>query len=83
MRAYCVANKCCKYKSSTEYCTYAGPGCAQEPILTDEIVHSIGILKDSPMVIVKQVELTDECIERIAKAVVKKLKRGREDECTD
>ena len=35
------------------------------------------------MVIVKQVELTDECIERIAKAVVKKQKRGREDECTD
>ena len=35
--------------------------------------------KETPVYIVKQVELTDECIEKIADAVARKL-RGEEDE---
>lgn len=69
MRAVCISNRYCQYKSDTGYCGYTGMGCAKDAINTMEIT------KDSPMVIVKQVELTDECIQRIAEEVVKKLKR--------
>lgn len=65
----CASDKYCKYKSDMGYCVYTGMECAKETVRTIEII------KDSPqMVMVKQVELTDECIEKIAEAVVKKLK---------
>lgn len=70
MRKICVTDKYCQYKSDTGYCGYSGMECAKDTVRT------IVVTEDSPMAIVKQVELTDECIQRIAEAVVKKLKRG-------
>ena len=71
MRRICVTEKYCQYKSDTGYCRYSGTECVKE------IVRSMGIIEDSPpMVIVNQVELTDERIQRIAEAVAKKLRNG-------
>ena len=77
MNAFCVSNKYCEYKSVAGYCGYTGPGCA------NETVRSISVAKDSQMVIVQQVELTDECIQMIAEAVARKMDevigRGKSD----
>lgn len=70
MRKICVSDKYCRYKSDTGYCGYTGTECAKET------VRSIGIIEDSPMVMVTQVELTDECIQRIAEAVAKKIRNS-------
>lgn len=68
MRVVCTTDKYCQYKTDSGYCGYTGTECAKET------VHTI-TLKDSPIITVKQVELTDDCIQRIAEEVVKKLKR--------
>lgn len=67
MRAVCISASYCPYKTDTGYCGYTGTGCAQS------LVRSVRI--DDPIyTIVRQVELSDECIDKIAEAVVEKLR---------
>ncbi len=69
MRAVCVSSSYCQYKTDTGYCGYTGMGCAQG------LVRSVRI--DEPSYrIVRQVELSDECIDKIAEAVVEKLRNS-------
>lgn len=67
MRAFCVSLHDCQYKSDTGYCNYSGVGCAQG------LVRSVKFTSAVPFTMEKQVALTDECIERIAEAVVRKM----------
>ena len=66
MRAVCISESYCQYKTDTGYCGYTGMGCAQE------LVRSVRY--DPKVSIVHKVELTDECIEQIAEAVARKLR---------
>lgn len=72
MRAYCISQHNCQYKSDTGYCGYSGNGCAQG------FVRSVKFDSDVPFTIEKQIVLTDDCIQMIAEAVVKKLKEVME-----
>lgn len=72
MRAYCISLHNCQYKSDTGYCNYSGSGCAQG------LVRSVKFTSDVPFTMEKQVALTDECIERIAEAVVRKMGEEKE-----
>lgn len=66
MRAVCISATNCQYKSDTGYCGYTGNGCAQG------LVRSVKY--DNPTcTIVRQVELSDESVEKIADALIKKL----------
>ena len=68
MRAVCASAKYCQYKTDTGYCGYTGNGCAFDQFTT------IPIPKGATYTIVKQVDLTEESINRIAEAVVEKLR---------
>lgn len=73
MRAACISTENCPYKSDTGYCGYTGNGCV------NELVHSVRI--DEPSYkIVRQVDVSDEAIEKIADAVVKKLEEREDNE---
>ena len=67
MRAACISETYCPYKTDTGYCGYTGTGCAQS------LVRSVRIDEPSYM-IVQRVEVSDESIEKIAEAVVEKLR---------
>lgn len=73
MRGVCVTDKYCQYKTGSGYCGYTGTECVKDYDVLYGL-HKIN-LKDPPMITVKQVELTDECIQRIAEAIAKELKR--------
>lgn len=67
MRAFCISSSYCQYKTDTGYCGYTGMGCAQglvRSVKYDDPIHTIA----------RQVELSDGCIDKIAEAVVKKLR---------
>ncbi len=68
MRAVCISESYCQYKTDTGYCGYTGMGCAQS------LVRSVKY--DPKVSLVHQVELTDDCIDKIAEAVAKKLRYG-------
>ena len=74
MRAICISESYCQYKTDTGYCGYTGMGCAQS------LVRSVKY--DPKVSLVHQVELTDECIDKIAEAVVLRM-RARMDEVTE
>ena len=67
MRAFCISSSYCQYKTDTGYCGYTGMGCAQG------LVRSVKY-DDPTYTIVRQVELSDGCIDKIAEAVVEKLR---------
>ena len=69
MRAYCISQYFCQYKTDTGYCNYSGGGCAQG------LVRSVKLNSDAPFTVVRQVELTEECIQKIAEEVAKKLSK--------
>lgn len=66
--------KATRYRCELCGATYETEKEARECVMS----HKMGIITDSPdvMVIVKQVELTDECIQRIAEAVTMKLRNA-------
>lgn len=67
MRAVCISGEYCPYKTDTGYCGYTGNGCAQS------LVRSVRI--DEPSYrIVRQFDVSDESINKIAEAVVEKLR---------
>lgn len=68
MRAVCISSSYCQYKTDTGYCGYTGNGCAFDQFAT------IPIPKGATYTIVKQVDLTEESINKIADAVVEKLR---------
>ena len=70
MRAVCISESYCQYKTDTGYCGYTGMGCAQS------LVRSVKYSPNSNAFLVQQVELTDDCIDKIAEVVVKKLRYG-------
>lgn len=67
MRSVCISSGFCPYKTDTRYCGYPGTGCAHS------LVRSVRY-DDPTYTIVRQVELSDECIDKIAEAVMKKLR---------
>ena len=64
----CISTASCPYKSEiTGYCGYTGNGC-----VLNDLVHSVRI--DEPSYkIIRQIDVSDESIEKIAEAVAKKL----------
>ena len=68
MRAVCISESYCQYKTDSGYCGYTGSDCAKS------LVRSVKY--DPKVSLVHQVELTDDCINQIAEAVVKKLRCG-------
>lgn len=69
MRAVCISSSYCQYKTDTGYCGYTGMGCSQG------LVRSAKMPEDyAAFTLVRQVELTDENINKIAEAVVEKLR---------
>lgn len=67
MTAGCIRSSYCQYKTDTGYCGYTGNGCAFDQFTT------IPIPKGATYTIVKQVDLTEESINKIADAVVERL----------
>lgn len=76
MRAACISIENCQYKTDTGYCGYTGNGCAQNfvhSVRIDEPSYKI-IQPDEPSYkIVRQLDVSDESIEKIAETVAKKL----------
>lgn len=70
IRTVCMSTASCQYKSEiTGYCGYTGMGCSQG------LVRSAKIPEDyAAFTLGRQVELTDENINKIAEAVVEKLR---------
>lgn len=67
MRAECISTANCQYRSDTGYCGYTGNGC-----VLNDLVHSVRI--DEPSYkIIRQLDVSDESIEKIAEAVANKL----------
>ncbi len=70
MRAFCISSSYCPYKTDTGYCGYTGMDCAQNKLAKSCTIK----IPDKPQYSITQlVNLTDESIEKIADAVVKKL----------
>lgn len=72
MRAACISIENCPYKSDTGYCEYTGNGCAKN------LVRSVGIDEHLSYKIVRQLDVSDESIEKIAEAVAKKMYQQEE-----
>lgn len=67
MREACISTANCQYRSDTGYCGYTGNGC-----VLNDLAHSVRI--DEPSYkIIRQVDVSDEAIEKIAEAVAKKM----------
>ena len=68
MRALCVSDHPCSYRTDTGYCGYIGNGCALYDTATVKA-------KNTPTYRITQlVDISPESIEEIANAVVKKLR---------
>lgn len=65
MRAVCVSDQYCPYKTDTGYCGYTGNGCRMDNISTLTLPTSYEITK--------LVELSPDSINQIADAVVERL----------
>lgn len=74
MRAVCVSDKYCPYKTDTGYCGYTGMGCHLES--TGNSIATLNIPQESEYKIVRAVDISDESIEKIADAVVEKFLQG-------
>lgn len=66
MNGYCLSNQYCRYKSDTGYCGYTA-GCVLDNVAT------IKVPKAEKYAIIQKVELTSDCINAIADAVVERL----------
>lgn len=73
MNAVCISSSYCPYKADTGYCGYTGAGCAQG------LVRSVRYEIDPSYQMVKYAELSDETIDRIAEAVIERLRDERTD----
>ena len=71
MRALCVSDKYCPYKTDIGYCGYTGMGCHLES--TGNSIAALNIPQESDFTIVRTVELSDESIEKISDAIADKL----------
>lgn len=68
MRAVCISANYCQYKTATGYCDYTGDGCAFEPYAYS---HYSG---NPPITTTQEVDISTESINKIAEAVVEKLR---------
>ena len=68
MRALCVSDRYCQYKTDTGYCGYTGCGCALDSTIT------IRQPKDQSFRDVRLVDISTESINQIADAVVRRLR---------
>ena len=77
MMSYCVnETDCyCPYRTDAGYCEYAGCGCFEEILAKS---NTVKIPDESEYIITKLVDLSDESIEKIADAVVKKLHQSEQ-----
>ena len=66
MRAFCISDHPCSYKTDTGYCGYVGNGCALDNTITVNYTPTHRITQ--------LVDISPESIEEIADAVVKKLR---------
>lgn len=69
MRAFCISDHPCPYKTDTGYCGYVGNGCALCDTATVKA-------QNTPTYRITQlVDISPESIEEIANAVVEKLRK--------
>lgn len=71
MRAVCVSDKYCPYKTDTGYCGYTGMGCHLES--AGSSIAALNIPQESDFTIVRTVELSDESIAKIVDAITERL----------
>ena len=74
MRAFCVSDKYCQYKTDAGFCGYTGNGCWMD-------VADIALPKSYK--ITKLVDLSPDSINQIADAVIEKLRKERMNEVTE
>lgn len=76
MRAFCVSNSPCSYRTDTGYCEYSGNGCPLDDTATIPVVSShLNPQNTLPYRITQLVDISPESIEEIANAVVEKLRK--------
>ncbi len=72
MRACCISDKPCNYRSEFGYCNFTGGGCVFENTKT------LDIATERNWSLTRRVDISTESIEAIADAVVRRL-RGEQD----
>lgn len=72
MRAVCISDKYCQYKTDSGYCSYTGCGC----VLSNTII--IKQPSNQSFRVVQLVDITNESINQIADAVVERLREVSE-----
>ena len=70
MMPYCASETDCPYRTNLGYCAHAGQGCAQEGLAK---INTVKVPAKPKYTITQLVDLSDESIEKVADAVVKKL----------
>ena len=70
MMSYCASKMNCTYRTNTGYCSYTGYGCIEESLSKADTVK---VPYNPKYSIMRLVDLSDESIEKVADAVVKKL----------
>lgn len=70
MRVICISETYCPYKSDTGYCGYTGCECIKEK---PSKIYTVKVPDKPQYSITQLVGISDESIERIADAVIRKL----------
>lgn len=68
MNGYCISDKYCMYKTDTGYCGYTSSGCVLDNSITVEIPTT------PSYTITRVVDISTESINKIAEAVVEKMR---------